>query len=54
MKLRVKLFAVARQRIGQDEIDLEVPGGSTVGQLRAAIAEQFPPLADVLRVRALL
>jgi molybdopterin converting factor subunit 1 len=50
MKLRVKLFAVARQRIGRDEIDLEMPGGATVGQLRGAIAEQFPPLADVLRV----
>ncbi len=49
MKLRVKLFAVARQRVGRDEIDVEFPGSATVGQLRAALAEQFPPLADVLR-----
>jgi molybdopterin converting factor subunit 1 len=50
MKLRVKLFAVARQRIGRDEIEVELPDGATVRQLRSGLAEQFPPLADVLRV----
>ena len=48
MKLRVKLFAVARQRIGQNEIDVELPAAATVRQLRGALAEQFPPLADML------
>jgi molybdopterin converting factor subunit 1 len=49
MKLRVKLFAVARQRIGRDEIDVELPDSATVRHLRSALAEQFSPLADVLR-----
>ena len=49
MKLRVKLFAVARQRIGRDEIEVELPGDTTVGRLRRALAERFPPLADILR-----
>jgi len=48
MKLRVKLFAVARQRIDQNEIEVELPTAATVRQLRGALAEQFPPLADVL------
>jgi molybdopterin converting factor subunit 1 len=49
MMLKVKLFAVARQRVGLDEIEVELPGDSTVGHLRSALAEQFPPLADLLR-----
>jgi molybdopterin converting factor subunit 1 len=49
MKLRVKLFAVARQRIGRDEIEVELPAAATVGRLRTALAQQHPPLADVLR-----
>jgi molybdopterin converting factor subunit 1 len=48
MMLRVKLFAVARQRIGRDQLEIELPSAATVRQLRGAIAEQFPPLADVL------
>jgi molybdopterin converting factor subunit 1 len=49
MMLRVKLFAVARQRVGRDEIEVELPSAATVGRLRSALVEQFPPLADVLR-----
>jgi Molybdopterin converting factor, small subunit len=49
MKLTVKLFAVARQRIGRGQIELELPEAATVGNLRGAIVEQFPPLADVMR-----
>jgi molybdopterin converting factor subunit 1 len=48
MKLRVKLFAVARQRMGRDAIDVELPAAATVGQLRSGIAEQYPSLADLL------
>ena len=49
MKLRVKLFAVARQRVGRETIEVELPSTATVGHLRAIIAEQFPPLAELLR-----
>jgi molybdopterin converting factor subunit 1 len=49
MKLTVKLFAVARQRVGCSEIELELAEGATVGKLRGAIAEQFPLLAEVMR-----
>jgi sulfur-carrier protein len=48
MKLSVKLFAVARQRVGRDCVEVEVPLGSTIRQLRGAMVEQFPALADVM------
>jgi molybdopterin converting factor subunit 1 len=49
MKVNVKLFAVAKERIGRSAIEIELPSGATVRQLRGAIVEQFPPLADVMR-----
>jgi len=48
MKLQVKLFAVARQRIGRGQIDVMLPEPATVGHLRGAIVEQFPTLTDVI------
>jgi molybdopterin converting factor small subunit len=49
MKLQIKLFAVAKQRLGRGAIELELPGAVSVRQLRGAIVEQFPQLADVVR-----
>ena len=49
MKVHVKLFAVAKERIGASAIEVELSEGATVRQLRGAIVEQFPPLADVMR-----
>ena len=49
MKVNVKLFAVAKERVGRNAIEVELPNDSTVRQLRGAIVEQFPPLADVMR-----
>ena len=48
MKVTIKLFAVARQRVGSGSIDVELPADATVRNLRSALAEQFPPLADIL------
>ena len=48
MRVRVKLFAVARQRAGREMIDVEIPPAATAGQLRAAVIEQWPALADVI------
>lgn len=49
MTLSIKLFAVARQRAGADAVAVELPAGATVRDLRHALVEQHPPLADVLR-----
>jgi molybdopterin converting factor subunit 1 len=49
MIVRVKLFAVARQRAGQDHVEVEVPAAAaTVADLRVAIAKRCPALTDVL------
>jgi molybdopterin converting factor subunit 1 len=48
VKVSVRLFAVARQLAGRETIELEVPEGSTIAQLRARLAAEVPDLADVL------
>ena len=48
MKLRVKLFAIARQRVGRETIEVELPQAATIAHLRSAVAEQFAPLGDLL------
>ena len=48
MRVRVKLFAVARQRVGRDSLEIELSGNPTVRHLRQALLEQYPPLANVV------
>lgn len=48
MKLRVKLFAVARQRAAAEWLEIDLPEGASVEQMRAALALSCPPLAEVL------
>jgi len=48
MKVRVKLFAVARELAGTDVLSLELPVGSTVGYLRGAITAASPALARIV------
>ncbi|MGI8981539.1 MAG: molybdopterin converting factor subunit 1 [Pirellulaceae bacterium] len=48
MTLRIKLFAIARQRLGRDEVEITLSDSATVSDLRRTLAEQFPALADVL------
>jgi len=49
MKARVRLFALARQLAGSDSVEVDLPGGATVLDLRNAIQDQFPELAHVIR-----
>ena len=48
MRICVKLFAVARQRVGRDVVELDVFGEPTVASLRGALVKAYPALADVL------
>jgi molybdopterin converting factor subunit 1 len=48
MNVRIKLFAIARQRIGRSEVEVSLPDPATARDLRRALAEQFPEMADVL------
>lgn len=46
MQLEIRLFAMLREAAGQDRLAIDVPAGTTVGGLKAAIAETYPALAD--------
>jgi len=48
MKVRVRLFAMARQAAGRDGIELEVAEGATIGQLRRQLGAQVPQLLGLL------
>jgi molybdopterin synthase catalytic subunit/molybdopterin converting factor small subunit len=47
MTVRVRLFAVLRQRAGRESVDVELEAGATVADALAALARE-PGLADVL------
>jgi molybdopterin converting factor subunit 1 len=46
MLVEVKLFAMAKQRIGSDRMQVELQPEATVGDLRRALVRQYPSLAD--------
>jgi molybdopterin converting factor subunit 1 len=48
MRVRVKLFAVARELAGRGELELAVPDGATVAQVRQALVAAVPALGAVL------
>ena len=48
MKISIRLFAVAKQLVGQDSVSVELAAGSTIGQLRGQLAVQVPALAAIL------
>ena len=49
MKVRLKLFAAAKDLLGASSIEVEVPAGATVGDLRKVMAELSPGLAPVAK-----
>ena len=48
MKVRVRLFAVARELAGAETLELDLPEGATIARLRAALFDHTPELARVL------
>ena len=48
MKVRVKLFAGAKQAAGSDTIEIVLPAGATVAQLRDELARRAPALDALL------
>ncbi len=43
-KIKVKLFAILRERVGESEITITVPAGITVNRLNSEILEKYPQL----------
>jgi molybdopterin converting factor subunit 1 len=49
VKVQVKLFAAARQFAGAETVQLELPEGAAVADLRGALVERFPEARAVLQ-----
>lgn len=47
-RIKVRLFAVARQLAGADHVEVSLPANASVGSLRAALAAACPSIAHVL------
>jgi molybdopterin converting factor small subunit len=47
MQVRVCLYALAKERVGRAEVVLDLPVGSTVADLRAALRDTWPELGAV-------
>ncbi len=43
-KIKVKLFAILRERVGESEITITVPTGVTVNYLNSEILKKYPQL----------
>jgi len=48
MKVRVRLFAAARQLVGTDAVAVELPEHATVAELRRAMSAEWPGLEALL------
>lgn len=48
MKVRVILFAAARELAGSDTLELEIAERTTLAELRLAVAKAFPALQKIL------
>jgi molybdopterin converting factor subunit 1 len=48
MNVQIELFAAAREAVGDDTAEVALPDGATVGELRRALAAQFPALASII------
>ena len=48
MNVNVKLYAAAREAVGQDTITVQLGDAPTIGELRSAVMKQYPKLRDVV------
>ncbi len=48
MKVRVLMFAGARDLCENDSVDVTLPERATIGDLRSALLSDFPPIGRIL------
>jgi len=53
MRVAVHLFARARELAGADTLEVELPSGATVAELRSVLVERVPALGPLLAVSAI-
>lgn len=52
MTVRVRLFAIAKQLVGSDTIEIDLNDGATIGELRQTLLQRVPdlsPMQETLR-----
>ncbi len=49
MNVQVRFFAAARQAVQRERVDLDVPDGTTVAELRDLLQREFPEMSTLLR-----
>lgn len=47
MTIKLRLFGVLRELVGQDTLHLDLPPGATTGQLLSQLSDQYPPLRQM-------
>ena len=47
LRVSVRMFAAVRERLGRDEMVVELPVGATMADLRQSLCEDFPELASI-------
>ena len=48
MKVSVKLFALARDLVGREAVEIELDEPATVERLRRRLASEYPPLGSLV------
>ncbi len=48
MRIRVRLFAVARDAADRDSVELDLPEGATIALLRSRLGSQIPELSGLV------
>jgi len=48
MRVRVQLYARARDLVGSPQVELQLPEAGTVADLRRELGERFPSVAGLL------
>jgi molybdopterin converting factor subunit 1 len=48
VQVPVRLFALAKERAGRGELTIEVPDGSTVGDVKRALVDLIPALGPLV------
>lgn len=54
MRIRIRYFALLRERLGTDTVERTVPQGTTIGGLRALIEAEHPELAPLFGTSMLM
>ncbi|MFQ5586030.1 MAG: MoaD/ThiS family protein [Thermodesulfobacteriota bacterium] len=52
--VRLKFFAMLKGLVGREDVEMDIPGALTVGELKAKLVEEYPSLKDVLDSRSVL